>query len=553
MFISLFYSKKHKIKIVLLVLCQAIFSLLGFLAQAQDAPLCGVVDALRYPVDSVETRTIARGYDDFGIFRARWEGNHVGLDVAFREQGNPIYATARGRVTYSDIEGWGTEGGVVILEHVLPDNSIYYSVYGHVQETDDITLPTVGDCVELGETIAAVGWPENSAQHLHYEIRRFLPDDGGPGYVEGNPIDDGWYHPLDFTLFWQLRLNENVLDYAAFDAAPTLPPVRLENGTWAFASDDVITVLSPPDSVLWRVTLDDVVSGLATLPGNRVVAHSRSGQVATLANGRYEALWTTDTQDIPFAVYDDRLIFVRGDGGLIAFTAGGDLLWQLDPAGSPRTLSSDLQHNTNSIALTLPIETGVSWRAVDLDGNLIYDTIFADAPIVAPVNGDGWMVLSDGELQRINPDGSTQSIATVDVQPGRTAQMVVDLVGNVYLFAGDRDNTLIAWDVQGNERWRMSIPSLSTVLLPPLLELDIGCSLFSLDEDGQLTVINTQDGTVAHQLHLYAGGDSSGRPSGRILQSQPDGTLVFGAGFLTLVTLDGIALSSSFRDQCILG
>ncbi len=531
------------------MISQVIGVTLSLLLYSHYDAVCGVVDALRYPVDSVETRTIARGYDDFGLFRTRWEGNHVGVDVAFHEQGSPVYATARGQVTYSNIEGWSTEGGVVILEHVLPDNTIYYSVYGHVQEANTITLPTVGDCVEMGDTIAAVGWPKSSAPHLHYEIRRFLPDDGGPGYIDGNPIDEGWHHPLDFTLFWQSRLRDHILHYITLDTAPTLPPVRLENNTWAFASDDVITVLAPPNTVLWRVTLDDVVSGLATLPGNRVVAHSRSGQVATLANGRYGTLWTTDTHDIPFVVFDDRLIFVRGDGGLAAFTSNGDPLWRLDLAGTPRPFASDLQHNRNSVALS----SGVSWRAVDLEGSILYEATFSEPPLVAPLNQDSWMVLGDGELRRINSNGTVQSTTTVDIHPGRTAQMVVDLVGNVYLFVGDQDNTLIAWDVHGSERWRMSIPSLNTILLPPLLELDIGCSLFSLDENGQLTVINTQDGTVAHQLQLYAGGASSRRPGGRLLQGQPDGTLIFGAGFLTVVTLDATALASSFWDQCILG
>ena len=68
-------------------------------AQAVSAP-CGVVDDFELPFPGIDvSRT------DFGIYRTRWGGLHVGIDVAFRRHGEPVKAAARGRVTYSDTEG----------------------------------------------------------------------------------------------------------------------------------------------------------------------------------------------------------------------------------------------------------------------------------------------------------------------------------------------------------------------------------------------------------------------------------------------------------------
>ncbi len=71
---------------------------------------------------------------DFGIYRPPWGGLHTGLDVAFWRHGEPVMAAARGRVTYSDIEGWDTEKGVVVLQHTFPDGTLINTLYGHMEE-----------------------------------------------------------------------------------------------------------------------------------------------------------------------------------------------------------------------------------------------------------------------------------------------------------------------------------------------------------------------------------------------------------------------------------
>ena len=126
-----------------------------FAVQAQNQS-CGVVDAIDYPIP---VENLVKGYDDFGLFRKAFGGNHTGIDLDFDRWGDPVTAVARGLVTYSNPLGWDTEKGVVIISHDFPDGSRAYSLYGHVEETDTIKLPAVGTCIERGQIVAAVGWP----------------------------------------------------------------------------------------------------------------------------------------------------------------------------------------------------------------------------------------------------------------------------------------------------------------------------------------------------------------------------------------------------------
>ena len=97
------------------IICILLLIALGAPATAQpslNAP-CGVVDTIDYPIDISDT--LERGYDDFALYRARFGGNHVAIDIGFDRYGEPVHAAARGRVTYADPEGWDTEKGVVIV------------------------------------------------------------------------------------------------------------------------------------------------------------------------------------------------------------------------------------------------------------------------------------------------------------------------------------------------------------------------------------------------------------------------------------------------------
>jgi murein DD-endopeptidase MepM/ murein hydrolase activator NlpD len=514
-------------------------------ALAQAAP-CGVVDAIDYPVDIADT--LADDFDDFGRFRQRFGGLHVGIDLAFHRQGEPVRAAARGRVTYSDPAGWDTEKGVVIIEHIFPDASVVYSLYGHVEENDQFRLPLEGACVERGQIIGSVGDPSLSAPHLHYEIRDFLPDDGGPGYVSTNPLRQGWHHPLDFTERWRLRLLPGFVGAVSLDAVPALPPVVLESGIVVSAHDGGVAAYAAPDEMLWRITTDDAVTGLAALPGDRVVAHSESGQVMVLQQGRYLALWQIADLAAPLVTLGERLIFATRDGGLAAFDPTGAPLWTL-PGGDPIDAVYHFEAHENTVGIGIRRGGQFRWRSVTADGALLYEAALAPNPLVAANPAGGWLLLEGASLDRI-VGGDRWTIGTTGQIAGRGARLTVDLLGSSYIFLGDAESTLLSVGAAGEPRWRVNLPYR---VEQPLLDTGNGCLLYVLAADGVLSMFSTGSGALINQVSLYAGGSRTSSPAARLLAVDQWDRLLVGAGFLSVVQLDGVALNPTVAANCWLG
>ncbi len=111
----------------------------------------------------------------FGYRKSPFTGKkamHFGLDVSSR-RGTPIFATARGVVTFSGIKG--NYGKVVALSHGYG----FLTIYGH----NSVNLVAVGDKVERGDVIAYLGnTGRSTAPHLHYEVR-----------INGVPVNPNYY------------------------------------------------------------------------------------------------------------------------------------------------------------------------------------------------------------------------------------------------------------------------------------------------------------------------------------------------------------------------
>jgi lipoprotein NlpD len=97
------------------------------------------------------TGTIVRGFSEFN------KGINIG-----GHRGDPIYATAPGKVVYSG-NGLRAYGNLIIIKH----NSLYLSAYAY----NNKVLVKEGDWVTGGQKIAEMGL---NARHaiLHFEIRR---------------------------------------------------------------------------------------------------------------------------------------------------------------------------------------------------------------------------------------------------------------------------------------------------------------------------------------------------------------------------------------------
>lgn len=96
-------------------------------------------------------------------FGRRWHKAHEGLDIA-ADAGEPVYASAAGKVLYADSRMRGY-GNVVIIRH----DSQMTTLYAHNQ-----TLKVrLGETVEQGQVIALLGSTGHSTgPHVHFEMRR---------------------------------------------------------------------------------------------------------------------------------------------------------------------------------------------------------------------------------------------------------------------------------------------------------------------------------------------------------------------------------------------
>lgn len=527
-----------------LALCALSLAVHPHPASAQVFAPCGVVDAIDYPIDINDT--LERGYDDFGILRPRFNGHHVGLDIGFDRWGDPVHAVARGRVTLSNIEEWDTEKGVVILEHVFPDGSIVYSLYGHVEQGDAAMLPTVGACVERGDVIALIGWPSRGKPHLHYELRSMMPAEGGPGYVAGNPLLDGWYHPLEFTELWRARLQPGFVDVRTYPSAPTEPPVLLDDGSIALTLSDQL-VLFIDGVERWRISLGEVATGLTGLTGGRIAALARGGQVFTLQNGRFIGAWPVDALEASPVVAAESLVFATAGGGLASYSAAGDPLWSVPAlAGeddAPRVIA--FAASGAEIVLVVRGTDGPVLRLVR-DGALVLDWPMDDPALAALSPQGGWFVVNGAAIERLT-DSGTLPFAELAAAPGRGSRLTADGFGGVYLLAAGAQSTLTAFDSSGTERWITAVPN-GRAGLSPLLAVGGGCLLYALDADGALRAYRTSDGELAAERLLYPGGNQSGSPRSRLLSVTPDDGLTVSAGFLSVMRFDGLALAGDASD-----
>lgn len=124
----------------------------------QERVKAATLDGVYFEVKPV-TGTITSRY---GANESIRDHTHLGIDIA-APNGTKIMAAADGKVSYS---GWmGGYGNLIIIDH---GNGIQ-TYYGHCSKL----YASVGDEVEAGDTIAAVGSTGYSTgNHLHFEIRK---------------------------------------------------------------------------------------------------------------------------------------------------------------------------------------------------------------------------------------------------------------------------------------------------------------------------------------------------------------------------------------------
>ncbi len=97
---------------------------------------------------------------------------HLGIDL-FVPPGTPVHAPLEGLVyCLANNTARKDYGPFIILRHAVADDSVFYTLYGHLSE-DSLNRLVPGQAVMRGECIASVGAPPNNGDwppHLHFQL-----------------------------------------------------------------------------------------------------------------------------------------------------------------------------------------------------------------------------------------------------------------------------------------------------------------------------------------------------------------------------------------------
>jgi hypothetical protein len=111
----------------------------------------------------------------------------------------PVRAAANGKVVYAQ-KADVTWGNVVIIQHVLADNTVVSTLYGHLQVIDAEILKK--DDVLVGQLIGTIGDANGLYDaHLHFGIYLGVllqPEAVYATSPDPNPTSDGWVDPSSF-------------------------------------------------------------------------------------------------------------------------------------------------------------------------------------------------------------------------------------------------------------------------------------------------------------------------------------------------------------------
>lgn len=200
-----------------------------------------------------------------------------------------IYAVANGIVKYVSPLSYSYPGGVIIIQHTLPDNTLVYSMYGHLNPNKMIVK--VNQTVTKGQVIATGLVPQKSEggdnTHLHWEIRYFFDGSGitkGPGYTNSCSAQPGpgytWPgKPDNFVFMGQTYRWTNPSQFISTHMQVGLSPV---NTTEDLASPCTAAAYSfrcaiiqanadgQGDTITFNIPSSDPGCKLTTIHGNQV-------------------------------------------------------------------------------------------------------------------------------------------------------------------------------------------------------------------------------------------------------------------------------------------
>lgn len=472
----------------LLIVCLMLLPVTGTTAQAQ----CGYADTFEFPVDTTAFRLV----QDFGAPSPRHQGRfHTGEDWyggRGTSYGQFVRAAAAGRVTFSSPNGWGRDGGVIILEHTFRDGTTAYSMYGHITDATGVEFPTVFTCVRAGDILAAVG-DVRPAPHLHFEIRTENPNLPGPGYTWENPEASGWRRPSKFVLNMQTQLSDYYLWRAdiADETGPITPPVQLEDYSLIFLDANRVLRASTDGRILWRAVLQRPAVGLMPRTNDTLIAYADGTMQPINRDSTLTEAWQTgvtlDSAPMPaWGVY----VFHTPQNELVAIDGSAqNVVWRL--ADVPPIL----RWAANENVLGVMTETS-EMLTISRSGELLDRASLREPGALAVSPMGALLAYTRGGLWTIGDDGTWTLESDVFPQGSSTGALAFDALGNLYLFDGA---TLLAYSPDRVALWQSELPSFEG-----MTTLSVHDNILLLaSSGGQIAAVQAQTGAVCNRARIW--------------------------------------------------
>jgi len=376
-----------------------------------------------------------------------------------------------------------------------------------------------------------VGDPENSAPHLHFEVRTRWRHEGGPGYTQVNPLELGWLHPVDFTYLAQVWVDPAYRGHIALTERLSAAPVLLPSGQYVVAHSRYLEGIGAGGASLWRFDTVGSVIDLLALPDGRALGITSTNQALIVSDGAVSGLWLLGGRASPGAMLDgDRLVVVLDGDTIAAYALDGTLLWSIGPL--PTRLTQWAQSGDRYAF----VSADGTLRVISRDGQLLWEMQLNPAPRVFAGAANSFIVLHNDSLLTLDPTFALQPVGQVPRAMTRRAHAVTAADGNIYLYPGE-GRSLYAYSPAGELRWIGYLPGES--VRAPRLAVGGGALVCVLSADGQLLTFDTRDGRLLGEHTLYTGGLDGGGATARWVHVADDETVYFSAGFLAVAVLDG--------------
>ena len=480
-------------RILFLITTVVLFGVISAPVKAQGD--CGIVGSINFPVSRQQFHVM----QDFGAPSVRYQGRyHTGEDYyggRGTSFGQPVSAIADGRVTYSAPTGWGRDGGVLIIEHTMPDGTLAYSMYGHLMSSDAHPFPQKFACVRAGDIVGTVG-DIRPAPHVHLEIRTNNPDTPGAGYSAQPPTEIGDLQPTKFILDWQAWLNPAHKWHLQLpnDQRPIAAPLVLNDGSMMLLTSDRIRFSSPDGRILWRIILPQPAVALTGFEGHPIVTYGDGSMQIVNLDATLGERWTTRVNlDSAPLVVADLLVFHTPDNGLVAIAADRHTVaWKVEniPAFVQATVAP------NMIGLLTEDNVLIT---VSPQGQLINNTQLTDTPFMTTAQDGNLLVYTRNTLSEMDASGTLTKVTENLNGDSASSAWVTTADGSRYFLAGGAAPNLLATDYQGKAMWQLSLPDVTGHA--QLIAKDK--ALLLLTTGGDLITLQAASGMICNQLHIY--------------------------------------------------